>query len=167
MLRQISLNQREHELAGLARKAAGGRDVLFHGTRNAKSILTTGVLFYSATGEPGVFFTRSPETAAYFALLERDNDEGRGAILIFDRQSLRCRYRIEPWHDEFWDDETGRRDEMEERVWSNVTDVGRHLIGLITEPTAPYSTETRADDQAFVVKSRTEEMKTWTTNARR
>ena len=149
MLRQISLNQREHEFAGLARKAAGGRDVLFHGTRHAKLILTTGVLFYAASGEPGVFFTRSPEIAAYFALLERDSDEGLGAILIFDRQSLRCRYRIEPWHDDFWDDETGRRDEMEERVWGNVTDIGHHLIGLVTEPTTCCSKELKPHSRAF------------------
>jgi hypothetical protein len=86
-------------------------------------------LFYSIPVFPGCS-SRSPETAAYFALLERDSDEGRDAILIFDRQSLRCRYRVEPWHDNFWDDEAGRTDEMEERIWESVTDVARHLIGM-------------------------------------
>lgn len=149
MLRQISLNQREHELAGLTRKAATGRDVLFHGTRHASSIRTTGVLFHSIPGDPMVSFTRCPETAAYFALMERDDDEGCGAILIFDRQSLRCRYRIEPWHDDIWDDETGRRDEMEERVWENISDVGHHLIGVVTEPMTRRSKEPKPHRRAF------------------
>jgi hypothetical protein len=42
-----------------------------------------------------VSFTRSPEVAAYFALLERDDDEGRGSVFIFDRQSLERRYKVE------------------------------------------------------------------------
>jgi hypothetical protein len=102
------------------------------------------MLLYSISGIQAVFFTRAAETAAYFALSERDDDEGQGAILIFDRQSLRCRYRIEPWHDELWNDETDCNDEMEERIWENVTDVGHHLIGLITEPTTQYSLQTKA-----------------------
>ena len=110
--------------------------------------MTTGVLFYSRPSDLGVFFTRSPETAAYFALLERDDDEGRGAILILDRQSLRCKYRVEPWHDDFWDDETGRRDEMEERVWGSVTDVGRHLIGYVTEFMTQSSPATKTRNKA-------------------
>jgi hypothetical protein len=85
--------------------------------------------------------------------LGRDSDEGRGAILIFDRQSLRCRYRIEPWHDDFWDDETGRRDEMEERIWQNVTDVGHHLIGRVTEPTT--CCEPKPHSRAFQEQIRT------------
>ena len=42
------------------------------------SIFKTGVLFYSDPGHPKVSFTRAPEVAAYWALLERDYDEGRG-----------------------------------------------------------------------------------------
>jgi hypothetical protein len=66
MLQQKLINRDAvKDLAGLARQTAGRREVLFHGTRHAKSILMTGVLFYSASGEPGVFFTCSPETAAH------------------------------------------------------------------------------------------------------
>jgi hypothetical protein len=143
MLRQIPTNQHERDLARIARQTAAGRDVLFHGTRHAKSILTTGVLFYSTPGDPGVFFTRSPEIAAYWALMDRESDEGWGAILIFDRQSLRCRYRVEPWHNPFCDDKAGRTDEMEERIRESVTDVGRHLIGYVTEAMTQYSPQTK------------------------
>src|SRR5262245_21733604 len=64
-------------LAGMARQKAMDRDVLYHGTRFAELIQKTGVLFYSDPGDPKVSFTRSPEVAAYWALLERDDDEGR------------------------------------------------------------------------------------------
>jgi hypothetical protein len=100
--------------------------------------MISGVLFYSRQVNRVVL-------TAYWAFVERDSDESRGAILIFDRQSLRCRYRIKPWNDDIWDDETGRRDEMEERIWEHVTDVGRHLIGLVTEQTTRCSPETKAN----------------------
>jgi hypothetical protein len=58
----------ERQLAAIARKAAMNRDVLYHGTRHAQTILTTGVLF---PGEEGgkVSFTRSAEEAAYWATI--------------------------------------------------------------------------------------------------
>jgi hypothetical protein len=79
-----------------------------------------------------VSFTRSPDIAAYWAFVPRDGDDGRGAILIFDRQSLRCRYRIESFHDPIWDTETFRNNEMEERICGDVVDIGNHLVGLVT-----------------------------------
>jgi hypothetical protein len=108
---------------------AMNRDVLYHGTRNAQSILSMGVLFRS----DAVSFTRSPEEAGYWALLDRDDDEGRGAILIFDRQSLHQRYKIEPYHDTVWDDGTHCRDEAEETTGTDVIDVGKYLIGFVSE----------------------------------
>ena len=33
--------------------------------------------------------------AAHFATLPRDDDEGAGAILVFDRSSLNTRYKLE------------------------------------------------------------------------
>ena len=72
------------------------RDALYHGTRFAELILKTGVLFYSDPGDPKVSFTRSPEVAAYWALLERDYDEGRGSVFVFDRQSLNADTRSKP-----------------------------------------------------------------------
>ena len=40
-------------------------------------------------------FSRSPRVAAHFATLPRDDDEGVGAILVFDRPSLKTRYKLE------------------------------------------------------------------------
>ena len=82
-------------LAGMARQKAMCRDVLFYGTRYAELILKRGVLFRSGLGDQKVSLTRSAEVPAYWALLDRDDDEGRGAILIFDRRSLERRYKVE------------------------------------------------------------------------
>jgi hypothetical protein len=76
----LNYRNEERHLAGLARKMAMNRNVLYHGTRYARSILRSGVLFTAYPGKPKVAFTRSPEVAAYWALMERFNDEGRGAI---------------------------------------------------------------------------------------
>jgi len=75
-----------------ARAFARGLDVLFHGTRHRESVLTSGFLKYGSQGVP---FTRSPAVAAHFATLPRDDDEGAGAILVFDRSSLRTRHKLE------------------------------------------------------------------------
>jgi hypothetical protein len=45
---------------------------------------------------------RSAEVAAYWALVPREDDEGRASILIFDRQSLARRYKIEANPEVFW-----------------------------------------------------------------
>src|SRR5262245_41266266 len=88
MLRHLKYTKAVRQLAEMARQKAMDRDALYHGTRFAELILKTGVLFYSDPGDPKVSFTRSPEVAAYWALLERDYDEGCGSVFIFDRQSL-------------------------------------------------------------------------------
>jgi hypothetical protein len=121
--------------AGVARHKAMDRDALYHGTRYAELILKTGVLFYSDPGQPKVSFTRSPEVAAYFALLERDDDEGRGSVFIFDRQSLERRYKVEANPEVDWHTKTLLHDEAEEEIWANVIDIGNHLIGLVSGPT--------------------------------
>jgi hypothetical protein len=43
----------------------------------------------------GVYFTRDVETAVHWATLPRD-DEDEGAILVFDRPSLRARLSAPP-----------------------------------------------------------------------
>jgi hypothetical protein len=121
--------------AGVARHKAMDRDALYHGTRYAELILKTGVLFYSDPGQPKVSFTRSPEVAAYFALLERDDDEGRGSVFIFDRQSLERRYKVEANPEVDWHTKTLFHDEAEEEIWANVIDISNHLIGLVSGPT--------------------------------
>jgi hypothetical protein len=76
------------ELSQDARAIAGRQAVLYHGTRHPRSVLRMNTLFYSHQGSAQVSFTRSPEVAAYWALLERDNDEGKGAILVFNGSKL-------------------------------------------------------------------------------
>ena len=135
MLRHLKYTEAVRQLAGRARRKAMDRDVLYHGTRFAELILKTEVLFYSDPGHPKVSFTRSPEVAAYFALLERDYDEGRGSVFIFDRQSLERRYKVEANPEVDWHTNTLFHDEAEEEIWANVIDIGNHLIGLVSGPT--------------------------------
>ena len=102
MARHLKYTEAIRQLAGMARQKAMDRDALYHGTRYAELILKTGVLLYSDPGQPKVSFTRTPEVAAYFALLERDDDEGRGSVFIFDRQSLERRYNFKPDPKVYW-----------------------------------------------------------------
>jgi hypothetical protein len=138
----------QRQLAATARKLAMNRDVLYLGTRHAQSILTTGVLFRAEEGGK-VCFTRSAEEAAYWALLPRTEDEGHGAILIFDRQLLHCRYKIEPYHDPIWDDDAICRDEAEEAVWADVVNLGKYLIGFVSEPGHESSDLLKARNRAY------------------
>ena len=135
MPRHLKYTKAVRQLAGMARQKAMDRDALYHGTRFAELILNTGVLFYSDPGKPQVSFTRSPEVAAYFALLERDDDEGRGSVFIFDRQSLERRYKVEANPEVDWHTKTLFHDEAEEEIWANVIDIGNRLIGLVSSPT--------------------------------
>ena len=113
-------------LALQTRAIARGRDVLYHGTRYRELILASGLLALSNSG--GVYFTRDVETAVHWATLPRD-DEGEGAILVFDRPSLRARYRLECT---VGDEDS---EESEEVVWDRHVDIAPHLIGLVsTQP---------------------------------
>jgi hypothetical protein len=64
-----------------------GRDVLFHGTRYRESILASGILRFTP-GVQTLSFTRSPDVAAHWAALPRDDEEQAGAVLVFDRTGL-------------------------------------------------------------------------------
>ena len=67
--------------------------------------------------------------------------EGRGAILIFDRQSLQCRWKVEPYYDLVWcEDGT---DEGEEQIRADVIDIGKHLVGLVYDPATLSSARLR------------------------
>ena len=135
MVRHVKYSGAERKLAARAREVACNRDVLYHGTRYAQSILKTGVLFHSLPGgDPKVCLTRSAEVAAYWAMVDRDDDEGRASILIFDRQSLERRYKIETNPDAWWDSKTIFHDEAEEEIFDNVVDVSNHLIGVVPGP---------------------------------
>jgi hypothetical protein len=136
MLRHMKYLDAERRLASVARETAMNRDVLYHGTRYPQLILRTGVLFRAESGGTKVCFTRAAEVAAYWALLERDDDEGRGAILILDRQSLDRRYKLVPNPQAYWHTETLFHDEAEEEIWDDVTDIDKYLIGFVSGPTA-------------------------------
>jgi hypothetical protein len=77
-----------------ARALARGLDVLFHGTRYRESILASGILRFSP-GVQTLSFTRSPYVAAHWAALPRDDEEQAGTVLVFDRASLKTRYKLE------------------------------------------------------------------------
>jgi hypothetical protein len=93
------------------------------------------ILFRPEIGVPAVFLTRSPEVAAYWALLKRDNDEGRGSIFVFDRQSLTSRYKIQCNPEVYWHSDRTFHDEAEEQIFDDVTKIGDHLIGIVSGPT--------------------------------
>ena len=80
MIHHIKYTTAERELALLARKLTRNRDVLYHGTRYRHSILKMEVLFRPEVGDDAVSLTRSPEVAAYWALLKRDNDCGNSNV---------------------------------------------------------------------------------------
>ena len=139
MIHHIEYTTAERELVLLARKLATNRDVLYHGTRYRQSILKTETLFRPEVGVDAVFFTRSPEVAAYWALLKREDDEGRGSVLVCDRQSLASRYKIKCNPQVYWHSDTTFHDEAEEQIFDNVTKIGDHLIGIVSGPTVKLS----------------------------
>jgi hypothetical protein len=139
MISHIKYTAVQRQFANMAREKAGNLDVLYHGTRHAQSIMKTGALFHSMPGERKVCLTRSAEVAAYWASIKRDCDEGRGSILIFDRQSLERRYKVVPNPEVYWHSKTLFHDEAEEEIWETVTDVHDHLIGFVSGPTARRS----------------------------
>jgi hypothetical protein len=95
-------------------------------------ILASGLLALSNSG--GVYFTRDVATAVHWATLPRD-DKGEGAILVFDRPSLRARYRLERFS------YAEGENEFEEVVWGRNEKIARHLVGLTATPAAGLSCE--------------------------
>lgn len=131
------LHVEELTLSKIARAKAKGRDAIYHGTRFPRALFAENILRSSDTGDDVICFSRSPDVAAYFALMQRywdeqPIDEGRGALLVLDRPKLSARYRLEANHDITLD---LPRDEMEERIWGrDVYDMSRYLIAVVWEP---------------------------------
>lgn len=87
---------RQDVMARLAREIGRGRDAVYHGTRHAPAVLREGKL-KGPDLAPAVFFSRSPEIAAYWALrMGMEIDKFLGAVLVLDRGSLIQSYRLEP-----------------------------------------------------------------------
>jgi hypothetical protein len=126
MISHIKYTAVQRQFANMARQKAANLDVLYHGTRHAQSIMKTGALFHTMPGEQKVCLTRSAEVADYWASIKRDHDEGRGSILILDRQSLERRYELVPNPKVWWHSKTLFHDEAEEEIWETVTDVHNH-----------------------------------------
>jgi hypothetical protein len=131
-MHEISLlTDRERVMARLARKLAWGREAIFHGTRYANETLRSGRLIPPDWGDRAICLTRSPETAAYFALmLGKEVDQWSGAVLVLNRGSLSQRYRLEPCR---YEDDEDDRDEREERIFGRTICFRRHLIGVVRE----------------------------------
>ena len=60
--------------------------------------------------------------------MERDNDEGRGAVLVFDRDRLSMRYRLDLI------DDSVVIAEHEERVSNRSIPLGAGLVGVVSQP---------------------------------
>jgi hypothetical protein len=151
MIHHIKYTTAERELALLARKLATNRDVLYHGTRYRHSILKMEILFRPEVGDAvfAVSLTRSPEVAAYWALLKRDDDEGRGSILVCDRQSLASHYKIKCNPQVYWHSDRIFHDEAEELILDDVTKIGNHLIGIVSGPTVKLSQRDKILNREF------------------
>jgi hypothetical protein len=114
------------------REAVHGRSVLFHGTSLGSQIARTDTLLVPSVGDPMVSFTRSPEIAVHFATLPKDFDDGLPTVFMFDRRSLKSRFRLEPHEDEADDEQRVGKFEMEERVWDrDIRPISRHLIAIV------------------------------------
>ena len=122
-------SDREIVLARLARKIGRGHDAIYHGTRHLPLVLRIGKLLPSDFGDTAVFFTRSPEVAAYWAgMIGREIDQFSGGILVLNRTSLVQNYRLEPSrYTEEWDDE------REESIWDRPINIRRHLLGVVRQ----------------------------------
>jgi len=127
-LRELVLHShRERVMAHLARTIGRGHDAIYHGTRHLSPVLRTGVLLPPSVGDLAVFFTRSPEVAAYWAnMIVEKRDQLCGGILVLNRSSLVHTYRLEPSrYTVDWDDE------REEAVWHRRINIRRHLLGVV------------------------------------
>jgi len=121
---------REIVMARLARKIGRGHDAIYHGTRHLPLVLRTGKLLPATIGDPAIFFTRSPEVAAYWAgMLGEERDGFSGGILILNRASLAHNYCLVPSrYAEDWE-----YDEREESVWCRSINIRRHLLGVVRQ----------------------------------
>ena len=113
----------------LARKIGRGSDAIYHGTCRLPDVLRSGKLVPPLTGECGIFLSRSPETAAYFASsLQTEANRYSPGVLVLNRRSLTQSYRLEPHRY----DETSDQDEREEVIWGRIVNVRRHLLGVVS-----------------------------------
>jgi hypothetical protein len=124
------LTDRERVMARLAKKSGRGRNVIYHGTRCLSAVLKIGKLLPPLSGERAICFSRSAEVAAHFAFLPGHASERRHpGILVLDKGSLACSYKIEPSRY----DEQSSRNEREEIIWERIVNFRRHLIAVVSD----------------------------------
>jgi hypothetical protein len=105
-----------------------GRSLLLYGTKNARRIIRDDRI--APPQYPTISLTRSLHVAVHFAMLERDFEETRGAILILERELLRTRHTLLPYNYPGFDEPSAR--EAEERVEAAaIGDLKRYLLGVI------------------------------------
>jgi hypothetical protein len=116
-------------MARLARRIGRGHNAIYHGTRHLPLVLRTGKLVWPDFLQTAVFFSRSPEVAAYWAtMMGSEADQFSGGVLVLDRTSLAQNYRLKPSrYGEGW------ADEREESIWERAISFRRHLIGVVRE----------------------------------
>jgi hypothetical protein len=103
--------------------------VIYHGTRHLPLVMRTGVLLPASAGDAAVFFSRSPEVAAYWGNMTGETrDLSDGGVLVLNRSTLVQNYRLlasrylEDWNDE-----------REEVVWGRRINIRRHLLGVVRQ----------------------------------
>jgi hypothetical protein len=109
-----------------------GRSILFYGTKNARTIIRDDKIrgYGPADDYPTISFTRSLHVAIHFAMLQRDVEETTGGILILDRELLRTRHKLVPYHYEVFDEpSTSEAEEMVEA--GAIADLKRYLLEVI------------------------------------
>jgi hypothetical protein len=121
---------REIVMARLARTIGRGHDAIYHGTRHLTLVLRSGKLVAAGVWDPAIFFTRSPEVAAYWAnMLGSEIDQFCGGVLILNRGSLVQNFRLEPSrYAEDW-----KYDEREENVLGRTINIRRHFLGVVRQ----------------------------------
>ena len=125
-----TLTDRGRILARLARKIGRRSDAVYHGTCRLHDVLRCGKLVPPSTGETGIFLSRSPEVAAYFAsFLQTEANRYSPGVLVLTRRSLMQSYRLEPHR---YDTESDQ-DEREEVIWNRIVNVRRHLLGVVRD----------------------------------
>jgi hypothetical protein len=124
-------------LCDRAKTIGRGLDVLFHGTRNRERILESGFLRSPRTTH-AVSFGRSPKVAAHVATLPREDDEGTGAILVFDRSSLKTRFKLECIDDGWTTDASGNAQlpDIRRRVGERASSTRRRPSRLVRKECA-------------------------------
>jgi hypothetical protein len=152
--KKTRLSHPQRAFARLAREIGRGHDPIYHGTRHPDEVLGSGEL--KPDGNGAIYFSRSPEVAAHFALLPGDGIiPWVPAVRVLDKSSLVQTYRLRPWRytERYTEDWV---DEQEEVVRDRTINFQRHLLGVVTEadltkilgsPKQTYGEELKALDK--------------------